>query len=254
MHQDAAQKVRPLSEFPAHAAAGRHAPIAVARPAAQKVEMSSRELKSESLGIDWSVQTLLPIEWLGEEVVLEAHAFQGGEKDAQAIALIHRAASAAGETPNKTVLPVVRVHSGCVTGDVFHSLRCDCHAQLKAALGRITEEPLGVLIYLPYQEGRGIGLFRKIKAYALQDQGLDTVDANLEQGAPIDARDYAFAGEILRSLGFDRIRLMTNNPDKLEALSEAGIDIAERIPLVVAPSSHNKAYLETKRRRMSHKL
>ncbi|MDX2308514.1 MAG: GTP cyclohydrolase II RibA [Hyphomicrobium sp.] len=214
--------------------------------------MSSRELKSQALGIDWTVETFLPIEWMGKEVMLEAHAFQGAETDAQAIALIHR--KEGGPAAGDAALPVVRVHSGCVTGDVFHSLRCDCHAQLKAALARIAEEPLGVLVYLPYQEGRGIGLFRKIKAYALQDEGLDTVDANLEQGVPIDARDYAFTGEILCSLGMRRIRLMTNNPDKLEALSEAGIEIAERIPLIVPPSPHNKAYLDTKRRRLSHKL
>jgi GTP cyclohydrolase II len=113
---------------------------------------------------------------------------------------------------------------------------------------------LGVLIYLPYQEGRGIGLFKKIRAYALQDQGLDTVDANLEQGAPIDARDYSFAGEILSDLGMGQVRLMTNNPDKLDALIAAGITVTERIPLVITPSRHNKAYLDTKRRRMSHKI
>lgn len=211
--------------------------------------MASRTLKSVKLGIDWSARTSLPIEFNGREVLLEAHAYQGREADTQAVALIHRGEGvAAGE------IPMVRVHSGCVTGDVFHSLRCDCHAQLKAALDRVTAAPLGVLIYLPYQEGRGIGLFKKIKAYALQDLGLDTVDANLEQGAPIDARDYEFAGDILTDLGMPKIRLMTNNPGKLEALEQAGIEIAERIPLVISPSAHNEAYLETKRRRMSHKI
>ena len=210
--------------------------------------MSVRELKSMKLDIDWSAQTTLPIEFMGAELALEAHAYQGCQPDMQAVALVHR-----GEA-GPDAIPVVRLHSGCVTGDVFHSLRCDCHAQLQAALRRITSEPLGVLIYLPYQEGRGIGLFRKIKAYALQDQGLDTVDANLEQGQPIDARDYAFAGEILRDLGLTRVRLMTNNPDKIEALSAAGIEVVERIPLVVDPSPHNRAYLETKRKRMAHEL
>ncbi len=212
-------------------------------------DMASRTLKSVNLGIDWSAQTSLPIEFDGRELRLEAHAYQGREDDTQAVALVQR-----GEGVAADEIPVVRVHSGCVTGDVFHSLRCDCHAQLKAALERITAAPLGVLIYLPYQEGRGIGLFKKIKAYALQDQGLDTVDANLEQGAPIDARDYAFTGEILIDLGMPKIRLMTNNPDKLEALEQAGIEIAERIPLVISPSTHNKAYLDTKRLRMSHKI
>jgi GTP cyclohydrolase II/3,4-dihydroxy 2-butanone 4-phosphate synthase/GTP cyclohydrolase II len=210
--------------------------------------MALGEITSAKLEIDWSAQTMLPIEFGGSEIALEAHAYQGREPDTQAVALVHRKDAPAG------AIPVVRLHSGCVTGDVFHSLRCDCHAQLKAALGRVTSEPLGVLIYLPYQEGRGIGLFRKIKAYALQDQGLDTVDANLEQGQPIDARDYAFAGEILKDLGLTRIRLMTNNPDKIEALISAGIEVVERIPLVVEASPHNKAYLETKRKRLAHEL
>jgi GTP cyclohydrolase II/3,4-dihydroxy 2-butanone 4-phosphate synthase/GTP cyclohydrolase II len=220
----------------------------MAHSTARKIGMPPGELKSAKLEIDWSAKTFLPIEFEGAEVSLEAHAYQGCEADIQAIALVHRTEAAAG------AVPVVRLHSGCVTGDVFHSLRCDCHAQLKAALARITSEPLGVLIYLPYQEGRGIGLFRKIKAYALQDQGLDTVDANLKQGQPIDARDYAFAGEILKDLGFARVRLMTNNPDKIDALSTAGIEVLERIPLVVDPSPHNKAYLETKRKRLAHEL
>lgn len=210
--------------------------------------MALGELKSAKLEIDWSAQTMLPIEFGGSEIALEAHAYQGCEPDTQAVALVHR------QNPAAEAIPVVRLHSGCVTGDVFHSLRCDCHAQLKAALARVTSEPLGVLIYLPYQEGRGIGLFRKIKAYALQDKGLDTVDANLEQGQPIDARDYAFAGEILKDLGLTRIRLMTNNPDKIEALISAGIEVTERIPLIVEASPHNKAYLETKRKRLAHEL
>lgn len=215
---------------------------------ARKIGMSPGDLISAKSEIDWSAETMLPIEFDGSEVALEAHAYQGREADTQAIALLHR------KEPPAGAVPVVRLHSGCVTGDVFHSLRCDCHAQLKAALARITSEPLGVLIYLPYQEGRGIGLFRKIKAYALQDQGLDTVDANLEQGQPIDARDYAFAGEILKDLGLTRVRLMTNNPDKIDALSAAGIEVVERIPLVVDPSPYNKAYLETKRKRLAHEL
>ena len=151
-------------------------------------------------------------------------------------------------------IATVRVHSGCVTGDIFHSLRCDCRAQLEAALERIIKTPNGVLIYLPYHEGRGIGLFKKIRAYSLQDQGLDTVDANLHQGAPIDARDYELAARILTDLGFEKIRLMTNNPAKVEALRAHGIDVVEQISLIVRPSVHNKRYLETKRRRMAHKL
>lgn len=223
-------------------------PYDMADGLARVPRMSSGDLTSVKLEIDWSAQTTLPIEFNGAEVALEAHAYQGCEPDTQAVALLHRT------EPAQDAIAVVRLHSGCVTGDVFHSLRCDCHAQLKAALERVTSEPLGVLIYLPYQEGRGIGLFRKIKAYALQDRGLDTVDANLEQGQPIDARDYAFAGEILKDLGLTRIRLMTNNPDKVEALSTAGITVVERIPLVVSPSPHNRAYLETKRKRLAHEF
>lgn len=206
-------------------------------------------VKPRKLDIQRSAQTMLPIEFRGSELLLEARAYQGKDDHTQAMALINR-----GEGVGADEIPVVRVHSGCVTGDIFHSLRCDCHAQLEAALERIAAAPLGILIYLPYQEGRGIGLFNKIKAYALQDQGLDTVDANIELGEPIDAREYELAAEILHDLGVARIRLMTNNPVKVEALKAEGIDVIERLPLIVTPSLYNKRYLETKRRRMSHKL
>jgi GTP cyclohydrolase II len=213
--------------------------------------MTSRPLKSVKLDIDWSAQTILPISFKGKEVVLEARAYQGCDEATQAMALINRVPGAASAAD---AVPLVRVHSGCVTGDIFHSLRCDCYAQLQAALERITTTPNGVLIYLPYHEGRGIGLFQKIRAYALQDQGLDTVDANLEIGSPVDARDYTLAAEVLRDLGFPKIRLMTNNPLKTAELSALGIEVVEQVPLVTTPSPHNKRYLETKRKRMSHKL
>lgn len=206
-------------------------------------------VKSKKLDVDRLALTRLPIEFRGRELQVEARAYQGKDEQTQAMALINR-----GEGPAARDVPLVRVHSGCVTGDIFHSLRCDCHAQLEAALERITSTPNGVLIYLPYQEGRGIGLFNKIKAYALQDQGLDTVDANIEIGEPIDAREYALAAEILHDLGFTKIRLMTNNPAKVEALQAEGIEVAERIPLVVEASTHNKRYLETKKTRMSHEF
>jgi GTP cyclohydrolase II len=212
--------------------------------------MTTSRLKSETLDIDWSAQTILPIEFKGAEVTLEARAYQCRDEATQAMALINRDGAPAGADDVATV----RVHSGCVTGDIFHSLRCDCRDQLEAALERITKTPNGVLVYLPYHEGRGIGLFNKIRAYALQDKGLDTVDANIEIGAPIDARDYALAAKILVDLGFKQIRLMTNNPAKVDALAAEGIDVVELIPLVVDPSPHNERYLETKRRRMSHKL
>ena len=210
--------------------------------------MATRTLTSTKLDIQSTAKTLLPIEFGGEEVALEARAYQSGEAGDQAMALINRAGTDA------KALPLVRVHSGCVTGDIFHSLRCDCYAQLQAALERIVKTPNGVLIYLPFHEGRGIGLFNKIRAYALQDQGLDTVDANIELGHPIDARDYALAAEILADLGFSEIRLMTNNPDKVDALKAAGINVAECVPLVVSSNPNNERYLETKRRRMRHKI
>lgn len=211
--------------------------------------MMSTSVKSRILDVDWSAQTLLPIELNGEEVMLEARAYVGEDPDCQALALLNRNRPVGAEDA-----PLVRVHSGCVTGDVFQSLRCDCHQQLKAALQAIAETPNGVLIYLPYHEGRGIGLVNKIKAYAMQDEGLDTVDANVEIGAPVDARDYGLAAAILRDLDIARIRLLTNNPAKVEALKSQGIAIAEQLPIVAIPGSHNKRYLETKRTRMAHKL
>jgi len=211
--------------------------------------MTAGPLASERFEIDWSAQTVLPIDFRGQEIAREARAYQGVAPDDQAIVLIRRGAGASGGS-----LPLVRVHSGCVTGDVFHSLRCDCRAQLEAALGRIIDAPLGVLIYLPSHEGRGIGLFNKIRAYALQDRGLDTVDANLEIGAPIDAREYGLAARILFDLGFPKISLLTNNPAKVEALRAEGVEVADQAPLVIPPGPHNQRYLETKRRRMRHTL
>lgn len=212
-------------------------------------KMKSNALKSVRLEIDWSAQTVLPIEFQGQELVLEARAYQGLDPSYQALALIQR-----GEDAAESSLPLVRVHSGCVTGDIFHSLRCDCYAQLQAALARIVAAPPGVLVYLPYHEGRGIGLVNKIRAYALQDQGFDTVDANVEIGAPIDAREYDLAAQILFDLGLPEIRLLTNNPAKVEALRAEGIEVAEQVSLIVEPGDHNKRYLETKRERMAHKL
>jgi GTP cyclohydrolase II len=210
--------------------------------------MKSSAVKSIPLEIDWAVQTIMPVEFQGRELHLEARAYQGVDEHCQAMVLINR------DNPAPSEIPVVRVHSGCVTGDIFHSLRCDCYPQLQASLEVITTSPLGVMVYLPYHEGRGIGLVNKIRTYALQDQGYDTVDANVAIGAPIEARDYDLAAHILFDLGYNRICLLTNNPAKVNALRAEGITVVEQRSLIVKPSPHNKRYLATKKERMAHML
>jgi GTP cyclohydrolase II len=149
--------------------------------------------------------------------------------------------------------PLVRLHSECLTGDVLGSLKCDCGPQLAGALHAMTEANWGILLYLR-QEGRGIGLINKLRAYALQDQGFDTVDANLRLGFAIDARDFRVAARMLALLGQSQIRLMTNNPNKVDGLAGAGIIVTERVPHRMGANPHNLAYLETKRDRTGHKL
>jgi len=204
--------------------------------------MQSSAVTSFELEIDWTAQTILPVEFNGRELHIEARAYQGTDPAFQALVLVHRGpepsrGEARGENGRGESggIPVVRVHSGCVTGDIFHSLRCDCYPQLQAAMQQITASSPGVLIYLPYQEGRGIGLVNKIRAYALQDQGYDTVDANV-------------------AIGFAEIKLLTNNPAKVEALRQEGVDVIEQLPLIVKPSPYNVRYLATKKERMAHKL
>ncbi len=167
--------------------------------------------------------------------------------DSEHIALVYGDVS--GDEPVLT-----RVHSECLTGDVFGSHRCDCGPQLDEALERIVAEGRGVVVYLRGHEGRGIGLVAKLQAYALQDGGRDTVDANLDLGLPADARHYGTATQILRDLGIASVRLLTNNPDKTSSLEDFGIRVPERVPLTPHPNDHNLAYLLTKRDRMGHDM
>lgn len=149
--------------------------------------------------------------------------------------------------------PVIRLHSECLTGDVLGSLKCDCGPQLHEALHQISDASWGILLYLR-QEGRGIGLVNKLRAYALQDQGFDTVDANVRLGFAIDARDFSVAARMLGLLGVSKIKLLTNNPEKVRGLEVEGIAVAERLPLKIAANPHNAHYLDTKRDRTGHKL
>lgn len=162
-----------------------------------------------------------------------------------AVALVH------GRTRGKT--PLVRIHSQCLTGDVLASERCDCRAQLELSLRRISAAPSGILLYLP-QEGRGIGLMNKLRAYELQDGGMDTVEANEALGFAADARDYDFSARILKKLGATRIRLLSNNPEKVRQLEKAGIRVTERVPCQPRVSKISRAYLQTKKKKMGHLL
>lgn len=164
----------------------------------------------------------------------------------------HHVALIRGEVAGKENV-LVRVHSECLTGDVFGSLRCDCGEQMRASLARIAREGCGVLLYMR-QEGRGIGLVNKVKAYALQDEGLDTVEANEHLGFPPDPRDYGIGAQILVDLGLHRIRLLTNNPRKIIGLEGYGLEVSERIPLAVEATEHNRGYLEAKRQKLGHIL
>jgi GTP cyclohydrolase II len=147
--------------------------------------------------------------------------------------------------------PLLRIHSQCLTGDVFGSLRCDCREQLEMALAMIAEQGAGILIY-EQQEGRGIGLMAKLQAYELQDQGLDTVEANERLGFKADHREFALPVDILKALGVSSVRLLSNNPDKVAALERGGITVAERVPCEVAPSAHSEDYLKTKKEKLGH--
>ncbi|MGF1429342.1 bifunctional 3,4-dihydroxy-2-butanone-4-phosphate synthase/GTP cyclohydrolase II [Kitasatospora sp. LaBMicrA B282] len=179
--------------------------------------------------------------------------YRGTLDGAEHIALVAGGLDAEGRLPDGEDV-LVRVHSECLTGDVLGSLRCDCGPQLAASLDRVAEAGRGVVLYLRGHEGRGIGLGHKLRAYQLQEQGRDTVDANLELGLPADARDYSVAAQMLTDLGVRSLSLLTNNPEKLTALTEYGLKVTGREPIEVAAGEHNLAYLLTKRDRMGHDL
>src|ERR1700676_3244944 len=174
------------------------------------------------------------------------YGFKGAGALDEAVALVR------GDLKGK-VAPLVRVHSQCLTGDVLASMRCDCRAQLELSLREIGRAPAGVLLYLP-QEGRGIGLMNKLRAYELQDRGMDTVQANEKLGFAADSRDYEFCAGILKQLGARRIRLLSNNPEKVRQLESAGIRVVERVPCQPRISKSSRAYLKTKRSKMGHLL
>ena len=174
------------------------------------------------------------------------YGFKGLGPQDEAVALVR------GKLSGKTA-PLVRVHSQCLTGDVLASLRCDCRAQLELSLKKINRAPNGILLYLP-QEGRGIGLMNKLRAYELQDGGMDTVEANQKLGFAADARDYDFSAQILKQLGAKKIRLLSNNPDKVRQLEEAGIEVVERVPCQPRVHKISASYLRTKKKKMGHLL
>ena len=190
--------------------------------------------------IEFAVETSLPTRF-GE---FRMRAYENEVENLTHMALV------LGEPEGKEDV-LVRVHSACLTGDAFHSLRCDCGDQLEASMAAIAEEGEGVLVYMQ-QEGRGIGLLNKMKAYHLQDEGFDTVEANEELGFPADLREYGLGAQILRDLDLSRIRLLTNNLDKVEGLQNFGLKISERLPLEVEPNGVNDRYLETKRTKLNH--
>jgi 3,4-dihydroxy 2-butanone 4-phosphate synthase/GTP cyclohydrolase II len=198
--------------------------------------------RTESL-VERVAQTRLPTEF-GD---FTAYGYRSDTDESEHIALV------AGEIGDGEDI-LVRVHSECLTGDVFGSYRCDCGPQLHAALRRVAEEGRGVVLYVKGHEGRGIGLLHKLRAYTLQDEGRDTVDANLELGLPADARDYGTGAQILADMGVRSMRLLTNNPAKRAGLEGYGLRIVERVPLEIHPNPHNERYLQTKAERMGHEL
>lgn len=205
--------------------------------------MGSPAQVPETSRVEFEVETSLPT----EHGVFTVRAYRDRSTGADHVAII------AGDPANDPAGAVVRVHSECLTGEAFGSLKCECGPQLDTALDEIQERG-GVVVYLRGHEGRGIGLINKLRAYRLQEDGLDTLDANVALGLPVDARDYGAATAILADLGIDTVRLLTNNPEKVRQLEAHGIRVAERLPLVVGVGAVNTGYLDTKRRRMGHAI
>ncbi len=207
--------------------------------------LSIAELRAHLIATDPPVEAVGAAKLPTRHGTFEVRAFRSRLEGSEHLALVRGPLTGA---------PLVRVHSECLTGDALGSRRCDCGAQLDAALAAIDASGNGVLVYLRGHEGRGIGLANKIAAYALQDQGLDTVEANHALGFADDARDYAAAADILRSLGTDKVRLLSNNPRKVTALEDLGITVREILPLVAPPDPHRADYLATKRAKLGHRL
>lgn len=213
-----------------------------AAPKALNPSIRARLEKADGLVVEKFAEAALPTKYGDFRIV----AFVNNLDFKEHIALVR------GEVNTAPVVPT-RIHSECVTGDVFGSLKCDCGEQLEHAQKVLGSAPFGVILYMR-QEGRGIGLANKVKAYSLQDAGMDTVQANLHLGFDDDLRDYTIAAEMLRLLGVQTLSLITNNPRKVDGLRANGIDVTERKPLVVLPNPHNKEYLETKRKKSGHFL
>ena len=205
------------------------------------IKSTARKVKSRAK-VKMVAQADLPTPYARFKI----YGFKGNGPQEEAVALVR------GNINGKKA-PLVRVHSQCLTGDVLNSLRCDCRAQLELSLKKISKAPSGILLYLP-QEGRGIGLMNKLRAYELQDGGMDTVEANESLGFAADARDYDFSADILKQLGARKIRLLSNNPEKVRQLENAGIQVAERVPCEPPISQISRAYLKTKKSKMGHLL
>src|SRR5229473_4244496 len=209
--------------------------------------MSAKTMRAAQTGLLWRVaSTRMPTKWGTFDVIgFERDVSNGTQRVETALAMVM------GDL--REGVPLLRIHSQCFTGEILGSLRCDCHDQLEMAMQAIAEEGRGLVIY-EYQEGRGIGLMAKLEAYELQDAGLDTVEANHALGYKADCRDFSLAAAILHDLRIKRVRLLTNNPRKVRALSDAGIEVVARLPCEVGPTVHSLPYLQTKKQKMGHAL